>query len=115
MSVATRLASPRKQKGPTEQASADAIGLHVTQIKRYETGNSRSFLAAFMTIAKTLRVTTDSLIFEEEEFETDADVTLRFTAIASMPNKQQAVVKRTLEGVVIKYEDERWTSKLKCP
>jgi transcriptional regulator with XRE-family HTH domain len=97
------LPPPRKKKGLTEQASADAFGLHITQIKRYETGNSRSFLAAFMTIAKTLRVTTDPLIFEEEEFETDADVTLRFTAIASMPNQQQAVVKRMLEGVVTKY------------
>ena len=44
------------------------------EIKRYEAGTSQPSLEAIKKIAKTLRVTTDSLIFEEEELEPDADL-----------------------------------------
>ena len=62
MSFFARLISLRKQKGLTQQALADAIGLHITQIKRYEAGTSQPSLEAIKKIAGTLRVTTDSLI-----------------------------------------------------
>jgi transcriptional regulator with XRE-family HTH domain len=38
MQLAARLIQLRKQKGLSQQALADAVGLHVTQIKRYESG-----------------------------------------------------------------------------
>ncbi|WP_223164762.1 helix-turn-helix domain-containing protein [Massilia mucilaginosa] len=44
---------------------ADALGLHVTQVKRYEAGASLPSLEAVKNIAQVLRVTTDFLIFEE--------------------------------------------------
>ena len=113
MSIAARLATLRKQKGLTQQVLADAIGLHITQIKRYEAGTSQPSLEAIKKIARTLRVTTDSLIFEEEELEPDADLAMQFQAIASMPRKQQSVIKQLLEGMIIKYEAERWSSRLK--
>ncbi len=113
MSIAARLVALRKQKGLTQQALADAIGLHITQIKRYEAGSSQPSIEALKKIAQTLRVTTDSLVFEEDELEVDADLTLQFQAIASMPKKQQSVIKQLLEGMIIKYEAERWSSRLK--
>ena len=30
-----------------------------------------------------------------------------------MPKKQQSVIKQLLEGMIIKYEAERWSSRLK--
>jgi len=113
MSIAARLVALRKQKGLTQQALADAIGLHITQIKRYEAGTSQPSIEALKKIAQTLRVTTDSLVFEEDERDVDADLTLQFQAIASMPKKQQSVIKQLLEGMIIKYEAERWSSRLK--
>jgi transcriptional regulator with XRE-family HTH domain len=113
MTLAARLVSVRKQKGLTQQALADAIGLHVTQIKRYEAGLSLPSLEAIKKISQTLRVTTDSLIFEEEELAPDGNLALQFHAIASMPEPQQAVIKQLLEGMIIKYEAERWSSRIK--
>ena len=66
----------RKQKGLTQQALADALDLHITQLKRYEAGSSQPSLEAVKKIAQTLRVTTDSLIFEPEELEPDEDLRL---------------------------------------
>lgn len=111
MSIAQRLVSLRKQKGLTQQALADALGLHITQVKRYESGTSQPSLEALKKIAQTLRVTTDSLIFEPEELEPDEDLRLQFKAISNMPTEEQRVVKQLLEGMIIKYEAERWSSK----
>jgi len=47
----------RKQKGLTQQALADALDLHITQLKRYEAGSSQPSLEAVKKIAQTLRVT----------------------------------------------------------
>jgi transcriptional regulator with XRE-family HTH domain len=113
MSIAQRLVSLRKQKGLTQQALADAIGLHITQVKRYEAGASQPSLEALKKIAQTLRVTTDSLIFEPEELEPDEDLRLQFRAISSMPEAERQVVKQLLEGMIIKYEAERWSSKVR--
>jgi transcriptional regulator with XRE-family HTH domain len=113
MSIAKRLTELRKNKGLTQQALADAIGLHVTQVKRYESGTSQPSLEAIKKIAQTLRVTTDSLIFEDDELATDADLVLQFKAIASMPEQERKIIQELLEGMIIKYEAERWSSKAK--
>ena len=113
MTIATRIAEIRKQKGLTQQALADAIGLHVTQVKRYESGGSQPSLEALKKIAKTFRVTTDSLVFDEDELEPNSDLAMQFQAIAHMPKEQQEVIKQLLEGMIIKYEAERWSSRAK--
>jgi hypothetical protein len=38
---------------------------------------------------------------------------LQFQAIANMPEPQQAVIRQLLEGMIIKYEAERWSSRIK--
>ncbi|PHM63304.1 Repressor of flagellae, MrxJ [Xenorhabdus ishibashii] len=113
MSIANRLITLRKQKGLSQQALADAIGIHVTQIKRYEGGISLPSLEAVKKIAQTLRVTTDSLIFEDDELQPDSDLALQFQAINNMQPEQRQVIKEVLEGMIIKYEAERWSSKMK--
>ena len=113
MSIAKRLSDIRKKKGLTQQALADSVGVHVTQVKRYEAGSSQPSLEAIKKIAKTLRVTTDFLIFEEEELEPDANLALQFQAIAAMPEEERRIIQELLEGMIIKYEAERWSSKAK--
>ncbi len=110
MSIAKRLATLRKQKGLTQQALANAIGLHVTQIKRYEADSSQPSLEAIKKIAKTLRVTIDSLVFEEDELQPDANLSLQFRAISNLSEDKQEVIKQLLEGMIIKYEAERWSN-----
>ncbi|WP_352232146.1 helix-turn-helix domain-containing protein [Xenorhabdus bakwenae] len=113
MSIANRLIALRKQKGLSQQALADAIGIHVTQVKRYEGGISLPSLEAVKKIAQTLRVTTDSLIFEDDELQPDSDLALQFQAISNMQPEQRQVIKEVLEGMIIKYEAERWSSRMK--
>jgi hypothetical protein len=68
-------------------------------------------LEALQKLAKTFRVTTDSLIFEPKELEPDEDLRMQFKAVSDMPDDEQRVVMQLLEGMIIKYEAERWSSK----
>lgn len=110
MSIANRLVALRKQKGLTQQALADALGLHITQIKRYEAGISQPSLEALKKLSQTFRVTTDSLVFEPQELEPDEDLRLQFHAVKDMPDAERQVIKQLLEGMIIKYETQRWSS-----
>ncbi len=113
MNIAERLSSLRKEKGLTQQALADALGLHITQIKRYESGTSQPSLDALKKLAKTLRISIDSLVFDTEELTPDEDLALQFQAIAKMPDEQKAVIKQLIEGMIIKYETQRWATSVK--
>ena len=113
MSIAQRLSALRKNKGLTQQALADVIGLHVTQVKRYEHDQSQPSLETLKKIARALRVTIDSLAFEEHELMPDDSLALQFQAVTNLPPEQQAVIKQLLEGMIIKYEAEKWSSRVR--
>jgi hypothetical protein len=56
---------------------------------------------------------TESLIFEEDELEPNASLAPQFQAIVAMPSEEQRITQELLEGMIIKYEAERWSSKAK--
>ena len=83
------------------------------QVKRYESGTSQPSLDALKKIAKTLWVSIDSLVFDTEELTSDEDFALQFQAITKMPDEQKAVIKQLIEGMIIKYETQRWATSIK--
>lgn len=110
MTIPSKLSSIRKEKGLSQQALADAIGLHVNQIKRYETGSSQPSLDTLKKISKALRVSIDSLAFDDAEATTADTLRLQFDAISLMPENEQAIILELLEGMIIKYETRRWST-----
>ncbi|HED36256.1 MAG TPA: XRE family transcriptional regulator [Gammaproteobacteria bacterium] len=113
MNIAQRLSSLRKEKGLTQQALASALDLHITQVKRYEAGISQPSLDALKKISKTLRVSIDSLVFDTEELTPDEDLALQFQTIAKMPDVEKDIIKELIEGMIIKYETQRWSNRVK--
>ncbi len=111
MSLSARLVSLRKAKGMSQQQMADAIGLHVTQIKRYESGATQPSLEALKKIAVALGVSSDSLLFEENERGPDEDLRLQFDVISRMPKKERQVIRELIDGMIIKYETQRWNTR----
>ena len=108
MNLHAKLVQLRKKKGLTQQQMAEAAGIHLTQIKRYESGASQPSLEALKKIAVALSVTTDSLLFEETERGPDEDLRLQFETITRMPKKERQIIRELLEGMIIKYEAQRW-------
>lgn len=110
MTIPGKLSGIRKEKGLSQQALADAIGLHVNQIKRYETGSSQPSLETLKKISKALRVSIDSLVFNEDEVGPSDTLRMQFQAISQMPEHEQEVILELLEGMIIKYETRRWAT-----
>ena len=67
MDFATRLLTARKERGLTQQDLADRVGIHVTQVRRYEAGTSAPTLDVLRNLAISLSITTDSLVFGHDE------------------------------------------------
>lgn len=110
MSFSARLIALRKDKGLTQQGLADATGIHVQQIKRYEAGSSEPSAEALRKIARTFAISTDWLLFEDGERAPSDDLALQFEAVQQLSDEERAVVKEVVESLIIKYQTRRWDS-----
>jgi transcriptional regulator with XRE-family HTH domain len=108
MDFPDRLAALRKQKGLTQQALADRVGVHVIQIRRYEGGKTQPTLEVIRNLAVALGVSADALLFEEGERGPDEELRLQFEALAAFRPEEKKVAKAVLESLILKHEADRW-------
>jgi transcriptional regulator with XRE-family HTH domain len=59
------LTTLRRQRGYTQTALADAVGIHVTQLRRYEAGTGQPTVDVARRLAATLATSIDSLANDE--------------------------------------------------
>lgn len=109
MHFPNQLIQLRKAKGFTQQALAEAVGLHVNQIKRYEAGSAQPTLDTLVRLAKALHVSLDSLVFSEDARGPDEELRLQFEAVSSFDDDEKRTVRELLEGMIIKHEARRWS------
>jgi transcriptional regulator with XRE-family HTH domain len=110
MDFAHRLAALRRDRGLTQQALADRVGIHVSQVRRYEAGGSQPTLDVLRNIAIALSVSTDALAFDEGERGPDDDLRLQFEAVARLDDDEKQVVRTVIEGILLKHEARRWAA-----
>lgn len=108
MDFGTRLAMLRKHSKMTQQTLADAVGCHVTMIRRYEANEAQPTLEVIRNMARALSVSSDSLVFEQGERGPSQELLLQFEAISLLLPQEQAVVRDVLESLIIKYQTRRW-------
>ena len=108
MGFGEKLSNIRKQRGITQQVLADAAGVHVTQLRRYEAGTSQPTVEVLRKLALALRTSADALLFDDDERGPEDDFRLQFEAIARLDDKEKDVVRELLEGMLIKHEADRW-------
>lgn len=110
MEFGQRLARARKAKSTTQQALADASGIHVTQIRRYEGGKSQPTADVVRRLALGLSVSADVLLFDEDERGPSDDFKLLFEAVARLDDDERRTLREVIEGMLIKHEAKRWSS-----
>ena len=108
MSFGLRMIALRRERGLTQQGFADATGIHVQQIKRYEAGTSQPSADALKKIAKCFGVTTDWLLFEDAERGPDEDLRLQFEAMSQLTPDEKDVARAVLEGLLLKHVAHQW-------
>jgi len=109
MNFPTQLIQLRKARGLTQQQMADAVGIHVNQIKRYEAGTTQPTLEALVKVAKALHISLDDLVFGENQRGPGEDLKLQFEAVSELDDDDKLIIREVLEGLIVKYQAKRWS------
>jgi transcriptional regulator with XRE-family HTH domain len=110
MAFAQRLVALRKQQGLTQQALADRVGIHVTLLRRYEAGKTQPGLDTLRRVALALNVSSDMLLFDEDERGPSDDLRLQFEAASRLDPDERNALKSLIEGLLLKHEAKRWAA-----
>jgi transcriptional regulator with XRE-family HTH domain len=105
-----RLATLRKERGLTQQALAEMVEMHISQIRRYESGQSQPTLDAIRKLAVALSVSADMLLFEKDERGPDEELKLQFEAVSRFDPEEKKVIRSVLESMILRHEAKRWSS-----
>lgn len=115
MSVPERLAALRKERGYTQQQMPEKIGMHVSQLKRYESGASQPTIEVFRRIVLALNVSADTLLFEDAERGPDESLKLQFEAVSHLDPHEREAVQTTIAGVLHMHDAKRWQQSANAP
>jgi len=104
MGFPERVAQLRKQQDLTQQELADRVGVQVLQIRRYESGTSQPTLEVIKQLAIALSVTTDEIIFGNDERGPDDALRLQFEVLSQFDESDKQVAQEVLEGLILKHQ-----------
>jgi transcriptional regulator with XRE-family HTH domain len=110
MDFQDRLTALRKERKLTQQALADHVGVHISQIRRYEAGESQPTLDVIRKLAIALSVSADVLVFDSAERGPGDDLRLQFEAVNEFSDEEKRTVRDLLEGMILKHQARRWDS-----
>ena len=107
MDFVNRLVSLRNTRGLTQQALANAVELHVNQIKRYEAGTAQPTLETLVRLAKALHVSLDTLVFNDDDRGPSDDFKMQFEAINQFNDREKLITKELLDSLILKHTANR--------
>ena len=112
MPFADSLSQLRKQRGLTQEALARMIDITKTQVYRYENGTSQPTLDVIKRLALALSVTSDELIFDENERQPDDSFILLLEGLNKLDAEEKHVVRELIEGMLVKHQTKQMVKNL---
>lgn len=111
MAFANKLSEIRKNRKLTQQELAEKVGVGISQMRRYEKGSSSPTLEVIKNLAITLGVSTDELIFDNNERVAasrilDKELLRQFESVSSLTPRDIDAVKTVLESIILKNRIE---------
>jgi len=110
MDFSERLATLRKGRSLTQDTLAERVGVHVSQIRRYEAATSTPTLDVLRKLAIALSVSADTLAFDKDERgprrRPPTPIRSNVTAHRRRKPRRQTVI----EGILLTHEAKRWAA-----
>jgi len=112
MSFGKNLVKFRKQRGLTQEQLVKLSGLGISQIRRYEADKSTPSLDATIRLVKAIGVSIDEMVFDKTTAIAsnkiiDRELLEQFEMISYMDEEERNLVKKILEGVIVKNQVEK--------
>ena len=76
--------------------------MHISRIRRSESGQSRPTLNAIRKQARALGVNADMLLFARNERGPDDDLKLQFEAVSRLNAEEKNVIRSVIESIVLR-------------
>ncbi|MBL4827100.1 MAG: helix-turn-helix transcriptional regulator [Spongiibacteraceae bacterium] len=111
MDFPQRLAILRKERGLSQQALADKVGIHVSQIRRYESGTTQPTLEVIRKLAVALATSADLLVFDKEEREPKEELKRQFEAMSTFDPEELTTAKKLLDSLILQHDIKRSMNK----
>lgn len=85
--------------------NSDTVGIHVTQLRRYEAGTSQPTLDVLRALARALACTIDSLAFDDDERgPAEASLRVQLEALDRLNTDEQDHVRAYIEGALLRHQ-----------
>jgi transcriptional regulator with XRE-family HTH domain len=107
MDFPERLSTLRKEKGFTQQSLADEVAIHVSQIRRYESGQTQPTLEVIRKLAIALGISADVLVFDRNERNPREELKRQFEALSQFDDEEIKIAKALLESLILKHNAKR--------
>lgn len=107
MEFPERLVVLRKDRGLTQRDLASAIGVHVSQLRRYEAGASQPTLDVLRRMAGVLGVSGEQLLFDTDERGPGDDMRSQYEAVTRLDADEKQVVRSVLDAFILRHDTKR--------
>lgn len=107
MEFPERLVVLRKDRGLTQRDLASEIGVHVSQLRRYEAGASQPTLDVLRRMAGVLGVSGEQLLFDTDERGPGDDMRSQYEAVTRLDADEKQVVRSVLDAFVLRHDTKR--------
>lgn len=104
MGFAERLATTRRQRELTQDQLAERVGVHVSQIRRYEAGSTAPTLEVLKNLALALSISTDTLVFDLDERGPDEELRLALEAAQHLTPHEREHLLAVAEGLLLRHQ-----------
>ena len=112
MSFGKNLAKFRKQRGLTQAQLVKLSGVGISQIRRYEADKSSPSIDAIIRLVRAIGVSIDEMVFDKTTAIAsnkiiDRELLEQFEMISYMDEEERNLVKKMLEGIIVKNQVEK--------
>ncbi len=107
MGFPERLTKIRAERKLSFPELARMTNIHVTQLRRYEKGESQPTLDALRKLAVALNVPGDLLLFDDSEREPPKDFVLQFEALSQLSPEDKKTIRDVIDGLIIRNQAKK--------
>lgn len=109
MKFKDRLRAARTAKELSQAELANKVGIHITNISRYERGENKPTTEVLSKIANALGVTTDYLMAgtindQASTAITDKELLSQFKKVEALPKEKKVIFMEVIDALLIKTE-----------
>lgn len=109
MSFPERLVEARHAANMTQTQLAKASGISLSQVKKYEGGDTGPSLIAIRKLCLALQITSDQLVFDNVGQSDDDALRLAFGAMRRFDPEDKAVATKLLQALILQHQAKVWS------